>query len=122
MHLPDWVNVFLGVLTVVTAAGAGLSATYVRELRSRVADLRGEIDDKDRRLKQAEADVLAEKAERKILGNEVTALQRVVTGDEKLSEIRSLTLKHHAAAVDHWGEQTRLLKRMLTTLERGQRP
>lgn len=114
-----WVNIFLGVLTVVTAAGAGLSATYVRELRLRVTDLRGEIDDKDRRLRQAEADVLAEKAERKILGGEVAALRRVVTGDEKLDEIRGLNLKHHAAAVEHWQEQTRLLKRMLATLERG---
>jgi hypothetical protein len=119
--MPNWVNIFLGVLTVVTAAGMGLSGTYVSELRKRVTDLRGEIDDKDRRLRLAEADVLAEKAERKILATEVVALQRLVTGDDKLNEIRQLNIKHHDAAVIHWQEQTRLLKRISTSLDKGGR-
>lgn len=115
--MPGWVNLFLGVLTVVTAAGAGLSATYVKELRGRVSDLRGEIDDKDRRLRQAEADVLAEKAERKILATEVNALRRIVTGDEKLTEIRAQNTEHHSAAVAHWQSQEELLLRISRSLE-----
>lgn len=119
--MPEWVNLFLGVLTIVTAAGAGLSATYVRELRGRVTDLRGEIDDKDRKLTAVRADLAAEKAERKILKTEVDALQRVVTGDEKLSEIRAQNIKHHSAAVEHWQSQETILSRILVTLERGQK-
>lgn len=119
MELPSWVNVFLGVLTVVTAAGAGISATYVRELRSRVQDLRGEIDDKDRRLRQAEADVLAEKAERKILATEVTALERAIRGDEKLDAIRADGERHHTAAVAYWAKQEKLLGDVLAELKKG---
>lgn len=116
--LPDWLNVFLGILTIVAAMGAGLSIATVRELRARVGDLRGEIADKDRRLSQAEADVLAERAERKIQATEIAALQRVVTGDEKLTAIRHEGNRHHAAATEHWREEEALLRRILVAIER----
>lgn len=83
-----WLNLFMGVLAVVSAIGAGLSIATVRELRARVQDLRGEIADKDRRLHQAETDVLHEQSERKMQAVEIRALQRLVTGDEKLNLIR----------------------------------
>lgn len=118
--LPGWLNVFLGVLTIVAAAGAGLSIATVRELRARVSDLRAEIGDKDRRLAQAEADVLAERAERKIQATEIAALQRIVTGDAKLDEIRADGVRHHAAASDHWREEHTLLRKILVELQRGE--
>ena len=117
-ELSGWVNGFLAVLTVVTAGGAGLSIAYVRELRARVQDLRGEIEDKDRRLSQAEADVLAEKAERKIQATEIRALQRVVTGEEKLAQIIADGVRHHAAASEHWRDEEALLRKILVALER----
>lgn len=124
--MPDWVtgwlNVFLGVLTVVAAAGAGLSIATVRELRARVTDLRGEIADKDRRLSQAEADVLSERAERKIQGTEIAALQRVVRGDEKLDEIRNDGNAHHAAAEAHWHDELDLLGDILAALREEGKP
>jgi hypothetical protein len=115
-----WLNLALGTLTIVAAAGAGLSIATVRELRSRVGDLRGEIDDKDRRLTQAETDLKAEQTGRELQAAEIAALQRVVTGEQKLDEIRGQNVKHHAAATEHWQEQETLLRRILVTLERGE--
>lgn len=113
-----WVQVFLGVLTIVTAAGAGIGAVSVKELRARVGDLRGEIEDKDRRLSQTERDLEAEKAERRAQDIKIKALQETVRGDEQLQEIRSQGIRHHAAAVEHWQEEEQLLRRILVSIER----
>lgn len=115
----EWITAALGILTIVTAAGAGLSGVYVRDLRARVLDLRGEIEDKDRRLSRAEADVLAERAERKIQATEIAALQRLVGKDDKVDALRIDGEAHHAAAVEHWKKEQALLSDIRNELRKA---
>lgn len=109
-HLGSLLSVGLAIISIATLAGLALMRTNLVTLRESLADARGEIDDKDRRLKGIEAD-------RDRIKTDLAALTRVVTGEAHWVAIGRKLDNHHREAMAHWRTDEDTLMNILRALE-----
>lgn len=88
-------TVALAILAIATAAGFGLQRGRISALQGRLKDSDEELARKERRLTEAEAEVLT-------LKTDLAALARVVTGEAHWTAIGEKLDHHHEEAEAHW--------------------
>lgn len=91
----------LAVLAIATAAGFGLQRGRIADLQGRLKDSDEELARKERRLTEAEAEVLK-------LKTDLGALARVVTGEAHWTAIGEKLDLHHEEAETHWRNAERI--------------
>lgn len=103
----------LAVLAIATAAGFGLQRGRISDLQGRLKDSDEELVRKERRLTEAEAEVLK-------LKTDLDALARVVTGEAHWTAIGELLDHHHQEAEAHWANAEKIAREIRDRLpEKG---
>lgn len=100
--LGNLIQTGLGVFAIASLAGLGLMRTTVTNLRENLKDARDEITDKERRLTEAEAEIVKLNARGLAQHNDLQALGRVVTGETHWKAIGKKLDEHHNEAKTHW--------------------
>lgn len=106
----------LTVLTLASCAGLGLTWGTIKNLRSSLADARGEIADGDRKLAKCEATVDAQGTTITRQADAIKTLEAAVRGDAKLDDIWQRLDTHHVAAEAYWTSSEELLGLILQAL------
>jgi len=116
-HLGATLNAALAVVAIATLAGLGLMRGTVTGLRENLSEARAEIGDKERRLKDAEAEIIKLKAQTRSQAHDLDAVGRLVRGESYWTELGDKLDIHHTEAKTHWAEDERLLARILADLD-----
>lgn len=113
----------LGFLAIATAAGFGLQRGRIADLRERLKDNDEELERKDRRLTETEAELERHKtsssAEIGRLKTDLDALARVVTGEAHWTAIGEKLDDHHTQAETHWTHGETVLEEIRDLLAGG---
>lgn len=104
----------LAIVSIATLAGLGLQRGTVTNLREQLKDAREEIA----ALKTGRTE---DRAATEVLKNDLSALQRVVTGEVHWLAIGHQMDDHHKAATEHWQAELMILTEMRDLLRMGGR-
>lgn len=99
----------VALLAILSALGAGSAFLSVGRQRGRVEGLRGDIEDRDKRIVFLEGEVKRHAARVETLQREVDVLSGVVTGEAHLTTLTGMLEHHHKAAL---GGQEKILGRV----------
>ncbi len=100
----------LAVLAVATAAGFGLQRGRIGQQDKRIEDLQGQLGDSDAELVRKDRRLTETNAELEKVKTALTALTRVVTGEEHWVAIGAKLDDHHEQASTHWTRDEVLLQ------------
>lgn len=116
-NLGNFLQVALTVLTLASLAGLGLMRGTVTNLRENLKDAREEIADKDRRMGEAETEIIQLKAKSNSQAHDLEAVGRLVRGESYWTELGEKLTVHHSEAQAHWTEDERLLRQVIEALD-----
>lgn len=105
----DFLNVALGLATVVFGGVAGLMFSTQKVLREANSDYKA-------RNEQLEAQIREQAVELAQVKADLSALGRVVTGEVHWKALAETLDQHHAEAAEHWQTDERLLAQILNRL------
>lgn len=112
MDLGNLLSTGLTVATVGSLAGVGLMKGTLTNLRARLDDYEKEVEEKDRRHAE-DRTKLAQTV------TDLSALQRIVTGEAHWVKLGQVLDEHHEQAKEHWTKDEDLLGEVLAELRLG---
>lgn len=122
--LGNFFQVALVVFSLASLAGLGLVRSNVTNLRERITDYEKEVSEKDRRLTEAEVEIVQLKTKVNSQSHDLEAVGRLVRGEsywaevgDKLNAQGALVNRHHSEAVEHWATDERLLREVIAALD-----
>lgn len=120
--LGSMIQTALSIVAIASLAGLGLMRGTVTNLRENLKDAREEIVDKERRLTEAEAEIVKLNALGLAQHNDLQALGRVVTGEAHWKAIGKQLDEHHSEAKTHWLADEQKLDQIRDALEEKKKP
>ncbi len=103
-------TLLLAAITLATAAGVGFQ-------RGKIAKLRGELDEADKRANRISAELTDTRTALDQCRSDLDALGRVVTGEAHWNAISDQLGDHDKAAREHWRAQLEILSKVAEVVE-----